>query len=53
MAATEKTPEEKGDAHKQDQRDLTTSVGTPLVRQEKKSRRRLFGRSRKTSTTSS
>lgn len=53
MAATEKIPEDKGDAHKQDQRDLTTSVGTPLVRQEKKSRRRLFGRPRKTPTTSS
>ena len=53
MAATAKTPEDKGDAQQRDQRDLTTSVGTPLVRQEKKSRRRLFGRSRKTPTTSS
>ena len=53
MAATEKTPEDKGDAHKRDQSDLTTSVGTPLVRQEKKSRSRLFGLRRKTPTTSS
>jgi hypothetical protein len=49
MAATAKTPEGEGDAQKRAQRDLTRSVGTPLVRQEKKSRRRLFGRSRTTS----
>jgi hypothetical protein len=43
MAATAKTPEEEGLAHKRAQRTLTTSVGTPLVQQEKKSRKRLFG----------
>ena len=43
MAAEAKPPEEKGAAEKRAQRELTTRVGTPLVRQEKKSRRRLFG----------
>jgi len=43
MAATAKTPEEEGLAHKQAQKKLTTSVGTPLVQQEKKSKKRLFG----------
>ena len=53
MAAAAKPPEGKGDAQKQAQRDLTTSVGTPLVRQEKKSRRRFFGGRRTTPTTGS
>jgi hypothetical protein len=43
MATTTKTPEEEGLAQERAQRELTTTVGTPLVRQEKKSKRRLFG----------
>ena len=43
MAAEAKPPEEMGVAEKRAQKELTTRVGTPLVRQEKKSRRRLFG----------
>jgi hypothetical protein len=49
MAATAKTPEDERDAQERAQKDLTRSVGTPLVRQEKKSRKRLFGRRRTTS----
>lgn len=41
--AAEAKPPEKGVAEQRAQRELTTRVGTPLVRQEKKSRRRLFG----------
>jgi hypothetical protein len=48
MAEARTPPEDKGDAEKRAQRALTTSVGTPLVRHEKKSRRRLFGRRRTT-----
>jgi len=43
MAEGPKTREDKGVAQKRAQRDLTESVGTPLVRQKKRSRRRLFG----------
>ena len=43
MAEEAKPPEEKGVAQTRAQSELTTRVGTPLVRQEKKSRRRLFG----------
>jgi hypothetical protein len=43
MAETPKTREEEGAAQKRAQRDLTASVGTALVRQKKRSRRRLFG----------
>ena len=43
MAKEAKPPEEKGVAQERAQSELTTRVGTPLVRQEKKSRRRLFG----------
>ena len=43
MAKEARPPEEKGVAQKRAQSELTTRVGTPLVRQEKKSRRRLFG----------
>jgi hypothetical protein len=50
MAAATKTPEEERLAHKRAQRELTASVGTPLVRQEKKSRKRLFGSRRGTRT---
>jgi hypothetical protein len=52
MAAATKTTEEEGLAQKQAQRELTASVGTPLVRQEKK-RTRLFGRRRGTRTAAS
>jgi hypothetical protein len=37
-------------AQKRAQRELTASVGTPLARQEKKGRRRLFGGRRETRT---
>ena len=47
MAAESKPTEDQGVAQKRAQRELTTRVGTPLVRQEKKSRRRLFGGRRK------
>jgi hypothetical protein len=50
MAATTKTPEEEGLGHKRAQKELTASVGTPLVRQEKRSKRRLFGGRRGTRT---
>ena len=49
MDTATKTPEEKGLAQKQAQRELTASVGTRLVRQEK-SKRRLFGRGREERT---
>jgi hypothetical protein len=44
---------DEGGAQERAQRDLTTSVGTPLVRQEKGGRRRLFGGRRKTRTSGS
>ena len=53
MTAPVKTPEDKGDAQKRAQRDLTTRVGTRLERPEKKSRRRLFGGRRTAPTTGS
>ena len=53
MAAAAKPSEDKGDAQKRAQKDLTTSVGTRLERPEKKSRRRLFGGRRPTPTTGS
>jgi hypothetical protein len=40
-------------AQKRAQRELTASVGTPLARQEKKGRRRLFGGRRETRTAGS
>ena len=43
MAETKKTREDEGVDQKRAQRDLTASVGTPLVRQKKRSKRRLFG----------
>jgi hypothetical protein len=45
MAAATRTPEDEGLAQERAQRELTASVGTPLVRREKK-RKRLFGRRR-------
>lgn len=44
-----KTPTQETDAQERAQRELTTSVGTPLVRPEK-SKRRMFGGRRKSST---
>jgi hypothetical protein len=44
-----KTPTQEAEAQDRAQRKLTTSVGTPLVRQEK-SKKRLFGGRRKSST---
>jgi hypothetical protein len=52
MAAPSKTPQDEGVAQQRAQRELTASVGTPLVRQEKK-KRRLFGRHRGTETAAS
>jgi hypothetical protein len=46
MAETKKTPEEAGLGQIRAQRELTSSVGTPLVRQEKRSKGRVFGRRR-------
>jgi hypothetical protein len=43
MAEATKTREDESVAQNRAQRDLTASVGTPLVRQKKRSRRRLFG----------
>ena len=45
-----KTPTEEAGAQERAQRELTTSVGTPLVRPEKTTKRRLFGGRRKSST---
>jgi hypothetical protein len=53
MTQTTKTPKDEGGAQERAQRDLTASVGTPLVRQEKGRRRRLFGGRRKSSTAGS
>jgi hypothetical protein len=50
MVTATKTPEDEALAQKEAQRTLTASVGTRLVRQEKKSRTRLFGRRRQTRT---
>jgi hypothetical protein len=46
----ERTDELTHVAQKRAQRDLTASVGTPLARQEKKRRGRLFGGRRGTRT---
>ena len=46
MAAAKEKSDEVGLGQIRAQRELTASVGTPLVRQEKKSRGRLFGRRR-------
>lgn len=43
MAEATKTREDESVAQNRAQKDLTASVGTPLVRQKKRSRRRLFG----------
>ena len=45
-----KTPTQEAEAQDRAQRKLTTSVGTPLVRQEKGGKRRLFGGRRKSKT---
>jgi hypothetical protein len=45
MSANEKIRDE-GSTDQEAQKKLTTSVGTPLVKQEKPSRRKLFGRRR-------
>jgi hypothetical protein len=43
MAEATKTREHEGGAQERAQRELTASVGTPLVRQSKSGKRRLFG----------
>jgi hypothetical protein len=56
MTQDTKTPKDEGGAHERSQRDLTASVGTRLVPQEKvrrKKRKRLFGGRRNPSTTGS
>jgi hypothetical protein len=51
MTQDTKTPKEEGGAHERSQRDLTASVGTRLVPQEKgRRKKRLFGGRRKPST---
>jgi hypothetical protein len=47
MDTNGKRDEEAGAADDRAQRKLTTSVGTPLERPEKPSRRKLFGRREK------
>ena len=47
MDANGKSREQDGTADDRAQRKLTTSVGTPLVKPEKPSRRKLFGRREK------
>jgi hypothetical protein len=48
-----KTPKDEGVAQERAQRELTASVGTPLARQEKGRRRRMFRGRRKQSTAGS
>ena len=51
MTQDTKAPKDEGGAHERSQRDLTASIGTRLVKQEKENgKRRLFGRRRKPST---
>lgn len=47
MSETKKTRDDEGGAPEGAQRRLTTSVGTPLMKQEKSRRRRVFGGRRK------
>jgi hypothetical protein len=47
--STDKSREEDRVSQEQAQKTLTTSVGTPLVKPEKTSRRKLFGRRREQS----
>lgn len=49
MATAEKPREEDGLEAKRAQRELARTVGTTLVRPEKPSKRRLFGRRRERS----
>jgi hypothetical protein len=50
MTQVRKTPSDEGGAPERTQKELTASVGTPLVRREKGRRRRLFGGRRKPPT---
>jgi hypothetical protein len=50
MTQATKTPSDEGGAPERAQKELTASVGTPLVRQEKGRRRRLFGGRRNSPT---
>ena len=51
MTQDTKTPKDEASTHERSQRDLTASIGTRLVKQEKDNgKRRLFGRRRKPST---
>jgi hypothetical protein len=52
MTQATKDPKDEG-AQERAQRELTASVGTPLVRPEKGKKRRLFGGRRKSSTSGS
>jgi hypothetical protein len=53
MTQATKDPKHEGGAQERAQRELTASVGTPLVRPEKGKKRRLFGGRRKSSTSGS
>jgi hypothetical protein len=44
MSTEEKTRDEEAETTAETQKKLTTSVGTPLLKPEKPSRRKLFGR---------
>jgi hypothetical protein len=52
MTQATKDPKDEG-VQERAQRELTASVGTPLVRPEKSKKRRLFGGRRKSSTSGS
>jgi hypothetical protein len=52
MTQATKDPKDEG-AQERAQRELTASVGTPLMRPEKSKKRRLFGGRRKSSTSGS
>lgn len=43
MTHEQKSPNDEGGAREGAQKKLTASVGTPLAKQEKSRRRRLFG----------
>jgi hypothetical protein len=53
MTQATKDPKDEGGAQERAQRELTASVGTPLMRPEKSKKRRLFGGRRKSSTSGS
>jgi hypothetical protein len=53
MVTARRTGDETGNADEHAQRELTRSVGTPLVRQKKPDKKKLFGRRRERPTAES